>query len=104
MDVLARVIPFFLLIGVGALAARTKLLDVAAARALSAYVFWIAFPALLVHSLATMPVPETAMAGWLAAYALGAGAALPLAILAGRALGWEREARGGAAMASVTGN
>ena len=62
MDVLARVIPFFLMIGVGVVAARVRLISMDGARALSAYVFWIAFPALLIHSLAARPRPEPQLA------------------------------------------
>lgn len=104
MDVLVRVIPFFLLIGCGVAAARARLIELAGARALSAYVFWIAFPALLVHSLAQMPRPGADMAAGLAAYAVGAVAPLAGTLLIGRALGWERKTRGGAAMAAVSGN
>jgi predicted permease len=104
MDVLARVIPFFLLIGVGALAARVRVIDMAAARALSAYVFWIAFPALLIHSLATMAPPDAGLWAALGLYGVGVAAPLALPVLAGRALGWDRKTRGGAAMAAISGN
>jgi hypothetical protein len=104
MDVLARVIPFFLMIGVGVVAARARLITLDGARALSAYVFWIAFPALLVHSLAAMPRPEPQLAASLSAYALGAALPLFLALIVGRLLKWPREQRAGAGMASVGGN
>src|SRR5436190_3626305 len=104
MDVLARVIPFFLLIAAGAGLARTKVIDLAGARAMSAYVFWAAFPALLIHSLATMPAPEPAMALWLGAYAIAAAAPMILPLVIGRLAGWEAKTRGGAAMATITGN
>src|SRR5688572_20868336 len=104
MDVLARVIPFFLLIGLGAAIARLRLVDLGGARALSTYVFWVAFPALLIHSLASMPPPDAAMGAGLAAYTAGATAPLVVALLVGRAAGWERQTRGGAAMASATTN
>lgn len=104
MDILSRVLPFFLLIAVGVVVARTKRIDITGARALSAYVFWVAFPALLIHSLSAMPAPDARLAQGLIAYAAGATAPLFAALLIGRALGWSREARGGAAMASVGGN
>src|SRR5262245_46194561 len=104
MDVLGRVVPFFLLIAVGAGLARAKVIDLAGARAMSAYVFWAAFPSLLVHSLATMPAPEPAMGLWLAAYATAAAAPMLLPLIVGRLAGWEAKTRGGAAMASITGN
>lgn len=104
MDVLARVIPFFLMIGVGVIAARTRLISMDGARALSAYVFWIAFPALLVHSLSTMPRPEPQLAASVAAYAAGASLPLFIVLLLGRLLRWPTEQRAGAGMASVTSN
>jgi predicted permease len=104
MDVLARVAPFFLMIAAGVVAGRARLIDLAGARALSAYVFWIAFPALLVHSLAAMPRPEAALARNLGAYAVGACLPLLVPVLGGRLFGWSREARAGAGMASIGGN
>lgn len=104
MDVLLRVIPFFLMIGVGVVAARVRLITMDGARALSAYVFWIAFPALLVHSLSAMPRPQAGLAASVGAYAVGAVAPLFAALIVGRLLGWPREQRAGAGMASVGGN
>ncbi len=104
MDVLARVAPFFLLIAFGAVAARTKLLDLGGARALSTYVFWIAFPALLIHSLSHAPPPDVLLARGLAVYALVALVPLLAIPLLGRALGWSREARAGSAAAAISSN
>lgn len=104
MDVLLRVIPFFLLIAVGAVIARARLVDLTGARALSAYVFWVAFPALLVHSLSHAPAPDAALGLSLAAYGVAATAPLFIVLVLGRMLGWSREARAGAGMASVGGN
>jgi len=104
MDVLARVVPFFLLIGVGVVAARTRLLDMVGARALSAYVFWIAFPALLIHSLSAMQPPDSAMAIGLAAYLVGMASPLLAIVAIGRLRGWPRQQRAGAGMASIAAN
>lgn len=104
MDVLSRILPFFLLIAAGAIAARSKVLDGLAARGLSSYVFWIGFPALLVHALAAAPPPDADVGKILAAYGLGLGAALALPLIIGRLRGWRREARAGAAMAASVGN
>jgi malonate transporter and related proteins len=101
MDVLLRVIPFFLLIGIGAVAARTRVLDMVGARALSAYVFWIAFPALLIHSLSAMPRPDAALAAGLAAYGLGMVAPFFAILVIGRTLNWPREQRAGGGVASM---
>ena len=104
MDVLARVFPFFLLIAVGVVAARTRLLDMVGARALSAYVFWIAFPALLIHSLSAMQPPDSAMAIGLFAYLAGMTAPLVIIVLLGRLLQWPRQQGAGAGMASIAAN
>lgn len=104
MDVLIRVIPFFALIAVGVVVARAKLIDLTGARALSAYVFWVAFPALLLHALSTSPPPDATLAKGLGAYALAAAAPLVLAVIVGTFAGWSREARSGAGMASIGGN
>jgi hypothetical protein len=104
VDVLLRVIPFFLLIAVGVVIARAKLIDLGGARALSAYVFWVAFPALLIHSLSHSPAPNARMAVSLITYAIAMGAPLVIALIVGRLLGWSREATAGAGMASIGGN
>lgn len=104
LDVLTRVWPFFLLVGAGLALSRLRLLDAAMAQGLSTYVYWIGFPALLIHSLSRAGQPEGALAAGLAAYA-GVGLAIIAAVaLAGRALGWSRAQRAGAAMASGVGN
>lgn len=104
MDVALRLAPFFLLIAIGVVAAKTRRIELPGARALSTYVFWIASPALLIHSLATTPAPDARMALGLAAYSAGLLAVLVLVILAGRLLGWSREERAGAGCASMAGN
>lgn len=104
MEVLSRVIPFFLLIGLGAGVARARLIDLAGGRALSAYVFWIAFPALLIHSLSHAPAPTGSMAVSLGLYAVAMAAPLVLPLVAGRLLGWTKEEGRGAGMAAICGN
>lgn len=104
MDVLIRVIPFFLLIGAGVAIARVRLIDLNGAKALSAYVFWVAFPALLLHALSSSPPPDAAFARGLGVYALAAAAPLIVAVLLGKALGWAPETRAGVGMASIGGN
>ena len=93
MDVVLRILPFFLFVGVGAAAARAGVLGEAAAAGLSRYVFWIAFPALLVHALATQPPPGPDDLRGLIAY----GAAMTLPYLAAAALArvrrWPEQAR-----------
>lgn len=104
MDVALQLAPFFVLIVCGVLAARTRRMDLAAARALSTYVFWIAAPALLLHSLATTPAPDARMGLGLAAYSVGLLVVLGLVVVAGRLLGWTRDERAGAGCASMAGN
>jgi predicted permease len=104
MDVGLRLAPFFFLILCGAALARTRRIDLVGARALSAFVFWLAAPALLLHSLAVTAPPDARMGLGLAAYSVGLIAVLVVVILAGRLLRWSREERAGAACASMAGN
>lgn len=103
-DVLVRVWPFFLLVGAGLALTRLRVLDARQAQGLSAYVYWIGFPALLIHSLSRLGRPGPELAIGLAAYA-GVGLAIMMAVvLAGRALAWSKAERAGAAMAAGVGN
>lgn len=104
LGVLARVLPFFLLVGTGVALVRLRLLDDGMARGLSAYVFWIGFPALLIHSLSAIGAPSPALAWGLAAFACAALAVMLALVVLGLALGWSREERAGAALAGGLGN
>lgn len=73
--VLERVLPFFLLIGAGWLIARLRLLSEEGAGGLSAYVYWLGFPVLLIHAIGLGP---SAAPGALTAAAVYAGALLLL--------------------------
>lgn len=104
LDVVSRVWPFFLLVGAGLSLSRLGLLDARMAQGLSAYVYWVGFPALLLHSLSRLGRPGHDLLLGLAAYA-GAGLLVMAAVVtAGRLLGWSKAERGGAAMASGVGN
>ncbi|MET3666292.1 AEC family transporter [Caulobacter sp. 1776] len=104
LDVLSRVWPFFLLVGAGLALTRLRLLDAKMTQGLSAYVYWVGFPALLLHSLSRLGRPGPELALGLAAYA-GAGLTVMFAlVLAGRPLGWSKAERAGAGMASGVGN
>ena len=104
LDVLSRVWPFFLLVGAGLALARLRLLDGRMTQGLSAYVYWVGFPALLLHSLSRLGRPGHDLVLGLAAYA-GVGLLLMATmVLAGRLLGWSRPERAGAGMASGVGN
>ncbi len=104
MDVLARVAPFFLLIAAGAVAARMGRIKLADTEALAAYVFWIAFPALLIHSLSHAPLPDGRLAQSMAIYAAATLLPLPLILVIGRWAGWDRQVRAGASFAAVSNN
>lgn len=104
MDLLARIAPFFLLIALGVLAARLKLLDEAGWRGLSAYTFWIGFPALLVSWLGGAPEPDAGLWMSVAAYVAVLVAVMALAYAVGAALGWRPVEQAGAAACSGVGN
>jgi hypothetical protein len=103
-DVLARVWPFFLLVGAGLVLTRLRLLDGAQARGLSSYVYWIGFPALLIHSLSRMGRPGPELTAGLAAYATAGLAVMTAVVILGRVLGWTKAEQSGAGIASGVGN
>jgi predicted permease len=104
LDIVARVWPFFLLVAAGLALSRLRLLDARMTQGLSAYVYWVGFPALLVHSLSRLGRPGHDLVLGLAAYA-GAGLVVTTAVvLAGRPPGWSKAERAGAAMAASVGN
>lgn len=104
LDVLSRVWPFFLLVGAGVALARLRLLDGPMTRGLSAYVYWVGFPALLLHSLSRLGRPGHDLLLGLFAYAAVGLLLMAATVTAGRALGWSRDERGAAGMASGVGN
>jgi malonate transporter len=68
LDVPQRVLPFFLLVAAGVTLARLRLFDARMSAGLSTYVYWIGFPALLVHSLSRVGAPDRALTLGLLAY------------------------------------
>lgn len=104
LDVAGRVWPFFLLVAAGVALARLKLLDVRMAQGLSAYVYWVGFPALLIHSLSRLGRPGPELSMGLAAYALVGLLVMGGLVVVGGLLGWTRAERAGAAMAASVGN
>jgi malonate transporter len=104
LGVLERVLPFFLLVGVGVVLARLRLLDARMSAGLSGYVYWVGFPALLIHSLSRVGPPDRALALGLAAFAACALTVSALMVALGVALKWSREERAGAALAASLGN
>lgn len=104
IDVAGRVWPFFLLVAAGVALARLRLLDARMTQGLSAYVYWVGFPALLIHSLSRLGRPGPELTAGLAAYALVGLLVMGGLLVVGRLLGWTRGERAGAAMASGVGN
>lgn len=104
MDLIARIAPFFALIALGALGGRFGLINAKVGQALSAYTFWIGFPALLIRWLGDAPPPDPALARILAAYACAMIAVLVAGPLVAALAGWPRETRAGLAMTSAVGN
>jgi len=104
LDVPQRVLPFFLLVAAGVVLARLRLFDLRMSTGLSTYVYWIGFPALLIHSLSRVGAPDRALALGLAAYGACALLVVALMVTVGVALGWTREERAGAALSAGLGN
>ncbi len=104
VDVAGRVWPFFLLVAAGVALARLRLFDARMTQGLSAYVYWVGFPALLIHSLSRLGRPGPELTAGLAAYALVGLLVMGGLLVVGRLLGWTRSERSGAAMASGVGN
>ena len=88
MFVVQKVLPFFLIMLAGAALARTRILDAAGVTGLSRYVYWVSFPALLIHSLGAGAPPSAAVSVGLIGYAAGALCPLLLAALLARVLRW----------------
>jgi malonate transporter len=103
-QVLSQVLPFFLIVAVGWGAARAKLFDERSAEALSAYVFWIGFPSLLIDALSRAPKPAAGFAISLAVYGACGLAILAASLLLGRLLRWPERSRAGAGLAASLGN
>ena len=104
LDVPQRVLPFFLLVAAGVTLARLRLFDARMSSGLSSYVYWIGFPALLVHSLSRVGAPDRALALGLTAYGACALLVVALMVTIGVALGWTREERAGGSLSASLGN
>ncbi len=87
MDVLWITLPIFSLVALGWAGAKAGLFDGTTASGLTHFVFWLAFPALLLTSMAKAPVPTLAQGSivlvWIAILVAGH----LLARLAGLGLG-----------------
>jgi malonate transporter and related proteins len=104
MEALSITLPIFALIGAGWLGTRLNLFDEAVAQGLARFVFWLAFPALLLSSMAKAPAPDAAMAGTIGLWLTVLLGIQVLARLAGLGLGLDRPTRNGVALAASCGN
>ena len=104
LDTPQRVLPFFLLVAAGVTLARLRLFDARMSSGLSTYVYWIGFPALLIHSLSQVGAPDRALAVGLTAYGACALLVVALMVAVGVVLHWTREERAGAALSASLGN
>ena len=104
MFVVQKVAPFFLVMLAGAALARGRILDAAGVTGLSRYVYWLGFPALLIHSLGAAAPPSPAVAVGLVGYAAGALCPLLLAALLGRAMRWPASVQAALPMCAGLGN
>lgn len=104
MDLIARIAPFFAIIAVGAVAARLGLLGARLSGWLSAYTFWVGFPALLIRWLGDAPAPAASQALAMGLYGLTMTALLLGAWIAARRMGLAKETAAGLPMVSGLGN
>ncbi len=104
MFVIGKVAPLFLVMAAGAVLARTRILDEGHVTGLSRYVYWLGFPALLIHSLGSSARPSAAVAVGLAAYAAGALCPFLLAAAVARAMRWPPAVQGALPMCAGLGN
>jgi malonate transporter and related proteins len=104
LDVLLITLPIFSLIGLGFGGARLGLFDENVGAGLSRFVFWLAFPALLLSSMAKAPAPDAAMAGQIGVW-LGVLMTVQLSIrVLSASVGLDKANAAGVAMASTCGN
>ena len=104
MDVLFITLPIFSLIGLGWVGVKLGLFDANVGSGLARFVFWLAFPALLLSSMAKAPAPDVAMASQIGIW-LGVLLAFQmLGRLSARALGFDGQTQAGVGMASSCAN
>ncbi|MCA1936866.1 MAG: AEC family transporter [Asticcacaulis sp.] len=104
LETLSRVLLFFAFVGLGALLARTGRLKSEGLDGLSAYFYWLGFPAYLIHAFANLPRPDALHVGWLGVYALAFAVSSGLCLLVARRFGATRGEATGAGMAAFISN
>jgi malonate transporter len=102
--VVEKVLPFFLIMIVGAVMARTKLLDETGVLGLSRYVYWIGFPTLLIRGLGNAHPPSPEVLKGLLGYGVAALIPFFLASLIARAARWSTNVRAALPMCAALGN
>jgi malonate transporter and related proteins len=104
LDILFITLPIFSLIGLGYVGVRLGLFDVEVGSGLSRFVFWLAFPALLLTSMAKAPASDAMMASQIGVW-LGVLLAFQLgARLIAQMMGLNGQTQAGVAMASSCAN
>lgn len=104
MDVLWITLPIFGLIALGWAGAKAGLFDGTTASGLSRFVFWLAFPSLLLTSMAKAPVPSLAEGSTLLMWVGVLIAGHVLARLVGLGLGLSKVSQAGVGFAASSGN
>ncbi len=104
MFVVQKIAPFFLVMLAGAVLARARILDEDHVTGLSRYVYWLGFPALLIHSLGAGQPPSAAVTLGLFGYAVGALCPFLLALGVARVAGWGAPVRAALPMCAGLGN
>jgi malonate transporter and related proteins len=104
LDLIARIAPFFAIIAAGAVAARLGLLGPRLGSWLSAYTFWIGFPALLIRWLGDAPAPQASQGLAMGLYGLTMTLLLLGAWAAARRMSLAKETAAGLPMVSGLGN
>lgn len=104
MSALAVTLPIFALICLGWIGAKLKLFDEAVSQGLARFVFWLAFPSLLLSSMAKAPPPDAAMAGTIGIWLAVLLSMQLLARVVGAGFNFSRQATAGSALAASCGN
>jgi malonate transporter and related proteins len=104
LDALLITLPIFALIGLGWGGVKLGLFDAEVGTGLSRFVFWLAFPALLLISMAKAPPPDGAMTGQIGIWVGILLSVQGIGRLGARAFGFDSRAQAGIAMAVSCGN
>jgi malonate transporter and related proteins len=104
LDVLLITLPIFSLIGLGWGGVKLGLFGAEVGAGLSRFVFWLAFPALLLSSMAKAPAPNGTMIGQIGIWLSVLLSAQLLARLGAGFIGLDKQAQAGVSLASSCAN